>query len=314
MAINKMFRAALKALSYSEIDVKKNYQWKRKIVNVTNTPVIRPAYQTWDHTITLKDHTIPMRIFFPTQEEKFGEPILLFFHGGGWVIGNIDSYSATCAHMAEKTQHIVISVDYRLAPEHPFPAAVEDCYQAMYEIFSQCHQMGISWQDVTLIGDSAGGNLAAAISQMARDRGEQIPARQILLYPATYNDHSEHSPFDSIRKNGTGYLLTSKRVRDYMTLYIGEKTENLQNPYFAPLLAKDFSHQPHTLIITADYDPLRDEGEAYGKKLFEAGNRVSVHRIPDALHGFITLPPSYAPVKKTYRFINTFLREPFDLS
>lgn len=124
--------------------------------------------------------------------------------------------------------------------------------------------LGITPDQITLIGDSAGGNLAAVVSLMARDRGEFLPRQQILLYPATNNDHTENSPFDSVRTNGKGYLLTSKRMVDYMALY-RSSDEDLQNPYYAPILCSDLSDQPRTLIITAEFDPLRDEGEAYGE-------------------------------------------------
>lgn len=141
---------------------------------------------------------------------------------------------------------------------------------------------------------------------MARDRGEFMPRQQILLYPATNNDHTENSPFESVRTNGTDYLLTSKRMVDYMKLY-RSGDDDLQNPYYAPLVSKDLSRQPRTLIITAEYDPLRDEGEAYGIKLAQAGNDVEIHRIHDALHGFMSLSPGFKPVKKTYQYINAFL-------
>ena len=141
---------------------------------------------------------------------------------------------------------------------------------------------------------------------MARDRGEFLPARQILIYPSTGNDHSEGSPFPSVRENGSGYLLTSKRVRDYMELYC-PSARDMKNPYVAPLLAEDFSNQPDTLIITAEYCPLRDEGEAYGDKLREAGNRVEIFRMPDALHGYFSLPVRFTQVRRTYELINKFL-------
>ena len=160
----------------------------------------------------------------------------------------------------------------------------------------------------SLIGDSAGGNLAAAVSLMARDRGEFLPQKQILLYPSTYNDHTEHSPYESIRTNGKDYFLTSKRIRDYMELYIS-KPEDFYNPYFAPLLSKDLSNQPNTLIITAEYDPLRDEGEDYGERLKEFGNRVKNIRMKDSLHGFITLPPVFQQVRTAYEQIADFLKK-----
>ena len=135
-----------------------------------------------------------------------------------------------------------------------------------------------------------------------------MPKRQILLYPAVNNNHTpEGSQFDSIRENGTDYLLTSKRVCEYMELYRSSE-EDLQSPYFAPLLG-ELSHQPDTLIITAEYDPLRDEGEEYGRRLKAAGNRVEIHRIPDALHGFFSLPPNFSQVKSCYEIISRFLRE-----
>lgn len=304
MAINKVMRAALKALSYADIDVKKNYKLERTMVNISNHHVLKPLYKTWDHVVTFEDHNIPVRIFVPNLKLKHS--ILLFFHGGGWVTGNIDSYSKVCANMASLTDHIVVSVDYRLAPEHRFPAAPEDCYYITREIFLNTELFNVTPEQITLIGDSAGGNLAAAVSLMARDRGEFLPTKQILLYPATNNDHSDQSQFASIRDNGTDYLLTSKRICDYLGLY-KSSDEDLQNPYFAPLVAEDLSRQPRTLIITAEFDPLRDEGEAYAENLKVAGNNVELHRIPDALHGFFSLPPTFSQVKDCYQIINDFL-------
>ena len=310
MAINQFMRATLKALSYPELLDKKNgYKIQQTFVNASHPHVLRPFYKIWDREIWAGDHNIPVRIFAP--DVKGPHPVLLFFHGGGWVTGNIDSYDKVCTNMAKITGHIVVSVDYQLAPEHKFPAAPEDCYRAAKEIFAHCDMFGNTPDDITLIGDSAGGNLAAVVSLMARDRGEFFPKRQILLYPATNNDHTENSPFESVRTNGKGYLLTSKRMVDYMALY-RSSDEDLQNPYYAPIISKDLSHQPKTLIITAEFDPLRDEGEAYGRKLSEAGNIVEIHRIHDALHGFMSLNPSFKHVKKAYRYINNFLKNESD--
>ncbi len=305
MAINQFMRATLKALSYPELLDKKNgYRLQRKMVNAAHPHVLRPFYKIWDREVCAEDHSIPVRIFSPEMTGVF--PVLLFFHGGGWVTGNIDSYDKVCTNMAKITRHTVVSVDYQLAPEHRFPAAPEDCYLVARELFLHSDLFGINPNQITLIGDSAGGNLAAVVSQMARDRGEFLPSKQILLYPATNNDHTENSPFESVRTNGKGYLLTSKRMVDYMALYRSCE-EDLMNPYYAPILAEDLSNQPRTLIITAEFDPLRDEGEAYGRRLSDAGNIVEIHRIHDALHGFMSLNPSFKHVKKTYRYINDFL-------
>lgn len=314
MAINKMVRAALKALSYPDIEIKRNYKLARQMVNVTNYQILRSPYRTWDECVSVGGHQIPVRIFSPVKGEQrpFAEnrlPVLLFFHGGGWVTGNIDSYSRTCTHMAMETNRLVISVDYRLAPEYKFPAAPEDCYLVARALFRDSQHFGIDPEQITLIGDSAGGNLAAVVSLMARDRGEFLPKRQILIYPATYNDHTATSPYESVIVNGNDYLLTAKRIEDYMDLY-RSSLEDLKNPYFAPLLAKDLTRQPETLIITAQYDPLRDEGEAYGKRLEEAGIPVEIHRVEDALHGFFTLPGTFSQVKECYSYIRGFLGEP----
>ena len=309
MAINKALRAALKALSYPELDVKKNYRMEREWVNLTSKRVVKPHLkQILDRSVMCADHTVPVRIFTPP--EYAGHRVLVFFHGGGWVTGNIDSYDGVCADMASMTGQMVISVDYRLAPEHPFPAGLEDCYAAAREVclggslLPFCPQA----EEVTIIGDSAGGNLAAAVSLMARDREEFLPKRQILIYPATAADHSESSPFASIRENGTGYLLTAKRICDYMEIYRSSEAD-LANPYFAPLEETNYCDQPDTLIITAQYCPLRDEGEEYGHRLMQAGNRVMIRRIPDTLHGYFSLPVRFAPVRHTYEIINRFLKE-----
>lgn len=307
MAINKAMRAALSVLSYSEADIKKSYQMERWLKEISARRLRKPSlYHIWEHKVINGDHEVPVRIFMPSAREHQG--IFIFFHGGGWVTGSIDSYDAVCADMANQTGRVVISVDYRLAPEHPFPAGLEDCYAVTREIFLDENLLETEAKEIVLIGDSAGGNLAAAVSLMARDRGEFLPSRQILIYPAAGNDHSDSSPFPSVRENGTGYLLTTKRVRDYMELY-RSSDEDLMNPYYAPLAAKSFTDQPDTLIITAEYCPLRDEGEAYGKALKTAGNKVKIFRMPNALHGYFSLPVRFSQVKKTYDLINCFLME-----
>ncbi|NCE73521.1 alpha/beta hydrolase [Anaerotruncus sp. X29] len=298
-------RAALKALSYPDIDIRKSYPLKRQIDTAVGKK-IGAAYETWDHTVQCGDHEVPVRLF--ASGNGADDRILLFFHGGGWVTGNIDSYNKICCQMAEATGHLVVSVDYRLAPEHRFPQGLEDCYAVAREVCLDASLFGVSARRITLIGDSAGGNLAAAVSLMARDRGEFLPARQILIYPATWNDHTPASPFRSVTENGTDYLLTSRRICDYMELYRSSAAD-LQNPYFAPLLAEDFTGLPETLVVTAQYDPLRDEGEEYAARLAEAGGDVVCRRMPDALHGFLALPPQFAQVGRIYEWINAFLRE-----
>lgn len=308
MAINKAMMAALKALSYPDLKMKKNYKLVRKVEKLSHPYYLKPFYKTWNHELNYGDHKIPVRIFSDhAADEEKAVPVLLFFHGGGWVTGDINTYNNVCAAMAKQTGHRVVSVDYRLAPEHRFPAGLEDCYFAAREIITHSKEhFGVGPEHVTLIGDSAGGNFCAAVSLMAKDRREFMPSAQILLYPAVNNDFSEHSQFDSIRENGTDYLLTIKRLCDYMELYQSSPADRM-NPYFAPYLAENLEGQPRTLVLTAEYDPLRDEGEAYARRLIDAGNDVSLHRVKDALHGFVSLPVKFEPVAEAYQYINEFL-------
>jgi len=300
--MNVLTKTALKLMSNALLSVKEHYKIYRSVIKAVN-PYFKPLYRAFDRKIMMGDREIPVRVFYPkTGNDK----LLIFFHGGGWVTGTIDSYTHICANMAEQTGHTVVSVDYRLAPEHPFPAGLEDCYSVTKEIFLNLGLLRCTQKDITLIGDSAGGNLAAVVSQMARDSGLFLPGKQILLYPATYCDHSENSPFPSIQENGTDYILTAERIQSYMDLYVPDGVEKC-NPYVSPILAEDLSNQPRTLVMTAQFDPLRDEGEAYGKKLREFHNDVSIYRMEEALHGFLALPKKSKTMKKCYEVINEFL-------
>lgn len=298
-------KTIIKILSKPHLNLKKNYKLYRKIIGFLNYP-FRSEYTTLDYKILVKGREIPVRIFLPEENET--TKVLIFFHGGGWVTGNIDSYTNVCRIMANNTKHIVVSVDYRLAPEYPFPRGVEDCYYVTKEIFKRPHLLKCSKEDITLIGDSAGGNLAAVVSLMGRDRKEFYPKKQILIYPATNYDHSENSPYASVHENGRNYILTSKRIQDYLDLYV-ENEEDKSNPYVAPILSSNLENQPNTLIITAQYDPLRDEGEAYGFKLREFNNNVEMYRVNDAIHGFFTTPINTEQLSKTYKKINAFLND-----
>lgn len=303
--MNPMKKKALEALSFPYINLKKYYKSYRKILKAVNA-YHKPLYNILDHEILVDNREIPVRVFLP--KKKGSSKILIFYHGGGWVTGDIESYTSVCANMANLTGYTVVSVDYRLAPENPFPAGVMDCYHVTREIFLNPHLLNCEQSDITIIGDSAGGNLAAAVSLMARDKGEFLPSRQILIYPATNSDYSEDSTFPSVKENGTDYLLTAKRLQDYMDLYIQNEVDRC-NPYVAPILSKDLSHQPKTLIITAEFDPLRDEGEAYGIRLKEFGNPVKIYRMKDAIHGFLTTPLNSKDTIKSYQVINSFLHD-----
>lgn len=305
MAINKFMLAALRALSYPDLDVKQNYQLDRRIKNITHPPIkIKALSRMADFTLDAAGVPLDCAIFLPDRVER--DEVIMYIHGGGWVSGDIGSYSRTCRNLAHFSGRPVIAVDYRRAPEHKFPAAVEDCYNSALALLRGESLFRVAEDKLVLIGDSAGGNIAAAVSLMAADLGGFRVRRQVLIYPSTNNDHSERSPFESICANGSDYLLTSKKLRDYMALYARNRRD-YTNPYFAPLLAKNLTGQPRTLVITAQYDPLRDEGEAYAERLRDAGCEVENYRIPDALHGFFTLPAKFSQVKVAHNLIRNFL-------
>lgn len=308
MAINKALEAAMRALSNSQGDIRKSYHLQRMANSLTSFEIIKPLAKTYDTKIKSGDYDVPVRIFFPKDETDIND-LIIFFHGGGWVTGNIDTYNHVCAAIAKKTGCKVASVDYRLAPEHRFPIGVTDCYEVTKHFMDNSEELfHISKDKVTLMGDSAGGNLAAVVSLMLRDKGEFVPKQQILIYPATYNDHTENSPYTSVKTNGKDYVLTSERIEEYMDLY-RSSDDDLKNPYFAPLLAEDFGNQPKTLIVTAEFDPLRDEGEDYGQKLREAGGDVQVYRMMNAVHGFLSLPSAIPQVRRCHDVIREFLSE-----
>lgn len=308
MAINHTTRMILKALSFGGIEVDAS----RHLADLKQLDPLKIFYKTIDYKTYNEGIEVPTRIFFPNEKayESAGpnqHKVMLFIHGGGWVTESIDNYERICARLANATEHVVVSVDYRLAPEYKFPAGLEDCYAVAKTLYTNRFILNVDPDDITLIGDSAGGNLAAALSLMARDRGEFLPKRQILIYPAVNSDYSESSPFASVKENGTDYLLTAGKMRDYIELYASSEADK-QNPYLAPILAEDLSNQPDTLIITAEFDPLRDEGEAYGNRLRTAGNSVEMHRIQDALHGYFALGIKSFYVQESFDYINQFLK------
>ncbi|MDI3331851.1 MAG: alpha/beta hydrolase [Micrococcus sp.] len=267
-----------------------------------------PRYRTPYREASIDDggDPVPVRVFQPKERRR--EDVLLFFHGGGWVTGDIVSYTSACTTMADLTGCVVASVDYRLAPEHPFPAGLEDCYRAARTLLEDPQRAGVEdAARIVLVGDSAGGNLVAAVSLLLRERGYRGASRQILLYPVTHWDHDpETSPFASVHRHGEGYRLTNTEVQDYFELYVPDP-EQRRDRRVAPLMATDLSGQPETLLITAELDLLCDEGEAYGRALEEAGNTVQVHRVAGALHGFIVLPRFSRSLREAYEVINAFL-------
>ena len=225
---------------------------------------------------------IPARVYTPEGTGPF--PALVWFHGGGWVLGDLDGADPTCCLLANGGGCIVISVDYRLAPEAKFPAAADDCYSATQWVAQNAAALGVDATRIAVGGDSAGGNLAAVVCQMARDRGGPSLTHQLLIYPVT--DHAFSTA--SYRENADGYLLTRSSMEWFWDHYIAQAADS-SNPYASPLRATNFGGLPAATVITAEFDPLRDEGEAYAAKLKAAGLPTTVTRYDGMIHGFFTM-------------------------
>src|SRR5581483_1117552 len=225
---------------------------------------------------------IPIRIYTPEGTPPF--PVLVWLHGGGWVLGSLETHDALCRSLARAVPAVVVAVDYRLAPEHKFPAAAEDAYAATAWVAAHAGEIGADARRVAVGGDSAGGNLAAVVSLMARDRGGPRLAHQLLVYPAT-DAGLEHA---SMRENADGYWLTRDMMAWFWNLYLGGARDG-GSPLASPLRAQDLRGLPPATVITAEFDPLRDEGEAYAARLRAAGVPVDLRRWDGMIHGFFAM-------------------------
>jgi acetyl esterase/lipase len=208
----------------------------------------------------------------------------VYFHGGGWVVGDLDTHEAICRTLANPASCVVASVDYRCAPECRYPTAAEDAYAATCWIAEHAGELGVDARRLALCGDSAGGNLAAVVPLMARDRGGPRVALQVLVYPVT--DCDLDTP--SYRENATGYILTREGMRWYWEQYAPGLAER-REPYASPLRASSLAALPPALVVTAEYDPLRDDGELYARRLAEAGVPVALSRYAGLVHSFFRL-------------------------
>jgi len=251
-----------------------------------------PLGEVTDRAIPGPDEDLPIRIYRPDTDAP--HPTVVYFHGGGWVIGGIESHDLLCRHLADDADAAVVSVDYRLAPEHPFPAAVEDAYAATEWVAEHADAIGGDG-GLAVAGDSAGGNLAAIVSLMARDRDGPTIEHQGLIYPST----SAAEDWPSRAENAEGYFLTETDMTWFFDHYL-ESDVHDRNPYAFPMGACDLSGLPAATVQTAGFDPLRDEGVAYAERLEDAGVAVSHHHYPDAIHGFVTMLAEPARVDRAF--------------
>lgn len=316
--MSKLAQKAVAAITRLQPDPSEGYLAQRKAEDAAGKlTVASPRCRIDNVTVTADDgYEIPCRIFTPLDVDfslRTGLKVsddyrgtILYLHGGGWANGDVDFYSDACMRTALKLERRVVAVEYRRSPEFKFPRPLMDCYNVACALFAKQLLPDVRVPRIVLMGDSAGGNLAAGVACLARDRGDFHPNNMVLLYPLTYSDHSPQTIFDSVRENGEGFILTREAIVDYTDMYINGP-EDLENPLLAPLLTPDLGNLPRTLVITAEYDPLRDEGEAFAARLEADGTQVECVRIRDAVHGYYLYPSVLSFVRDTFDLVEDFL-------
>jgi acetyl esterase len=240
-----------------------------------------PVADVLDQDIPGPGGPIPIRIYRPSGERPL--PVLVYFFGGGWTLGTIDTSDGVCRALTNAVGCVTITVGYRLAPEHKFPAAVDDCYAATEWIGAHAVELRVDPDRIAVGGDSAGGNLAAAVTLLARSRGPRL-AHQLLVYPNT--DYLSDTP--SLRENNDPLLFNRNSSDWYWGHYLTSPEDGV-DPLASPLRAPDHAGLPSATVITAEYDPLRDQAEEYAQRLREAGVSVTLSRYSGMVHGFFTM-------------------------
>jgi acetyl esterase len=277
------------------------------LLRVAKLAVKEPIFRTEDRRIPGPGSHISIRIYTP-REIKSGEklPVLLWSHGGGFVIGSLDTHDSVCRLLANQANCIVVAVDYRLAPEYKFPAAVEDCEAALKWLALHAVEFGADPQAIAVGGDSAGANLATVLAILARDAGHPKLAFQLLIYPCAAPEPETPSHY----KFAEGYVLSRNTVTWFFRQYQRNRAD-LNDFRFAPLVADDLANLPAALVLVAGYDPLRDEGVDYAKRLIEAGNCVRLVNYEGMIHGFFLMGGAVDAAKRAVAESAQALREAF---
>ncbi len=247
---------------------------------------------------------VPVRIYRPTDEPNL--PVVVYFHGGGWTIGSVDQFDCVFRQVAVASGAIVVAPEYRLAPEHPFPAGLEDCWHTLRWAARNAASYGGDGSRIAVMGDSAGGNLSAVCAIQARDAGGPELALQVLVYPVADCDFTTRS----YRENGEGYLLTEEQMRWFFSCYTRADADPT-DWRIAPLRARDLRGVAPACVLTAGYDPLCDEGEAYARRLQDAGVAVQKHRYDGMIHGFFGLSGALDASRDAVERAGTALRRAF---
>lgn len=268
-------------------------------------PIPEPVGDISHILIPTDKESILARVYTPQGEGPF--PVLVYFHGGGWVIANLDVYESSCRSLCNAIECIVVSVAYRLAPEAKYPAATEDAYAATQWVIENASQLNGDSQRVAIAGESAGGNLAAVTCLKTRDKKGKMPIAQLLIYPVT--DSRLNTP--SMKECVNTVPLYTAMMAWFWNQYVQNEEQKLE-PYASPLLASDLSGLPPAIVITAEYDPLRDEGEEYAKRLAEAGVQVSSKRYDGMVHEFFGLSGVVNKAKEALEYAAQELKQIFN--
>ncbi len=253
-----------------------------------------PLSSVQDHRLAGPGGELAVRVYLPVGEGPF--PVLVYFHGGGWVVGNLDTHDSQARGLCAGSGCAVVSVDYRLAPEHPYPAAPEDCYAATSWAFEHGGELGLDCSRLAVGGDSAGANLATVVALMARDRQGPEIRFQLLVYPATDDDFSRTSCIE----NAEGYILSTAAMRWFWNHYVPDPARRSE-PYCAPAKAQSLVGLPPALVMTAEFDPLRDDGNAYAERLQSSGVPTRLSCYLGAVHGFVGMGAFSALAREAMR-------------
>jgi acetyl esterase len=279
------------------------------MIAVTTNPALpkHPVHDVADRTIPGPAGPIPVRVYRPSAQA--GLPALLWFHGGGWVTGNLDTHDQICRLLCDAVGAVVVSVDYRLAPEAKYPAAADDCMTAYEWALAHADEVNADPTRIAIGGDSAGGNLAAVVALCARHQGLPPPKLQLLVYPVT--DYEFDSP--AMIDNAKGYFLELESMRWFYDHYAGAPAD-FDEWRFSPMRAADVSGVAPAVVITAEFDPLRDQGEYYGRRLQEAGVPTEVVRAEGLIHGFFGMHAFMPPGQHAWDVSVRALREALGIS
>lgn len=249
-----------------------------------------------DRNIPVSGGEIAVRIYRHLEDKQ--QPCLVYYHGGGWVIGDLETHDSVCRQLARQTDYTIVSVDYRLAPEHPFPVPLNDCYEALVWVQANATDLGIDIDRIAVGGDSAGGNLSTCVCLKAIEESGPALMHQLLIYPVTDTNFET----SSYKENRDGYMLTLDSMKWFWDHYLPTDKNALNDPLAVPMRASDLSKLPPATVITAEFDPLRDEGEAYGKKMNDAGVLTKSQRFDGMIHGFFGMTHILEGSREAMRF------------